>query len=88
MMFFNILPLFLFFVGMIGLWRGKKNIILMIISLEVMLLGISLHYVLIGWGMYGDMKMLIFAIFLLSIGAAESAIGLALAISYYKHSLK
>jgi NADH:ubiquinone oxidoreductase subunit K len=87
-MFFNILPLFLFFVGMIGLWRGKKNIILMIISLEVMLLGISLHYVLIGWGMYGDMKMLIFAIFLLSIGAAESAIGLALAISYYKHSLK
>jgi len=73
---------------MIGLWRGKKNIILMIISLEVMLLGISLHYVLIGWGMYGDMKMLIFAIFLLSIGAAESAIGLALAISYYKHSLK
>ncbi len=87
-MLFNILPLFLFFVGMIGLWRGKKNIILMIISLEVMLLGISLHYVLLGWGMYGDMKMLIFAIFLLSIGAAESAIGLALAISYYKHSLK
>lgn len=87
-MLFNILPLFLFFVGMIGLWRGKKNIILMIISLEVMLLGISLHYVLLGWGMYGDMKMLIFAIFLLSVGAAESAIGLALAISYYKHSLK
>jgi NADH:ubiquinone oxidoreductase subunit K len=87
-MFFNILPIWLFFVGMIGLFRGKKNIILMIISLEVMLLGISLHYVLIGWGMYGDMKMLVFAIFLLSIGAAESAIGLALAISYYKHSLK
>lgn len=87
-MLFNILPLFLFLVGMIGLWRGKKNIILMIISLEVMLLGVSLHYVLMGWGIYGDMKMLIFAIFLLSIGAAESAIGLALAIAYYKYSLK
>lgn len=87
-MLFNILPFFLLFVGMVGLWRGKKNIILMIISLEVMLLGISLHYVLMGWGMYGDMKMLIFAIFLLSIGAAESAIGLALAIAYYKHTLK
>jgi NADH:ubiquinone oxidoreductase subunit K len=87
-MLFNILPLFLFLVGMMGLWRGKKNIILMIISLEVMLLGVSLHYVLMGWGIYGDMKMLIFAIFLLSIGAAESAIGLALAIAYYKYSLK
>ncbi len=84
---YAILPVVLLFVGILGVVRGRKNIILIIISLEVMLLGVSLHYVLIGWGVYGDVKSLMLSIFLLAIGAAESAIGLALGIAYYRHRL-
>jgi len=82
---FTLIPVILFLTGLLGLFLGKKNIILIIISLELMLLSMAFHYILIGWGNYGDLKSILLSVFLLSIGASESAIGLALAISYYKH---
>lgn len=82
---FTLVPIILFLTGLLGLFLGRKNLILIIISLELMLLSMTFHYILIGWGNFGDLKSVLIAIFLLSIGASESAIGLALAISYYKN---
>lgn len=78
------LSIFLFLIGLMGVFFGRKNIILIIISLELMLLAITFHYLVLGWSVFGDMKSILLGMFLLSIGASESAIGLALAISYYK----
>lgn len=81
----TILPFVLLLTGFIGIFLGRKNLILIIISLELMLLALTFHYLLIGWCNFGDFKSVLFGIFILSIGASESAIGLALAISYYKN---
>nr|YP_009118151.1 NADH dehydrogenase subunit 4L [Stachyamoeba lipophora]AJF22935.1 NADH dehydrogenase subunit 4L [Stachyamoeba lipophora] len=78
------LSIFLFLIGLMGVFFGRKNIILIIISLELMLLAVTFHYLVLGWSVFGDMKSILLGMFLLSIGASESAIGLALAISYYK----
>jgi NADH:ubiquinone oxidoreductase subunit K len=79
-----LIPIILLLTGLIGIFIGRKNLILVIISLEIMLLGITYHYLMLGWGNFGDFKTVILGIFLLTIGASESAIGLALAIAYYK----
>ena len=81
----TILPFFLLLTGVCGILLGRKNIILIIMSLELMLLALTFHYVLNGWCVFGDFKSIIFGIFILSLGASESAIGLALAICYYKN---
>jgi NADH-ubiquinone oxidoreductase chain 4L len=81
----TVIPFILIITGILGLLLGRKNLILMIISLEIMLLALTFHYVLSGWCTFGDFKSVIFGIFILSIGASESAIGLALAICYYKN---
>lgn len=81
----SIIPFILFITGILGIFLGRKNLILIIISLELMLLSLTFHYVLSGWCTFGDLKSIIFGIFILSIGASESAIGLALAICYYKN---
>lgn len=82
--FCYLIPTFLIVVGLLGILIGRKNIILIIIALELMLLGIVYHYVLIGWGMFGDFRTILLGIYLLTVGAAESAIGLALSIAYYR----
>lgn len=79
-----LIPIILLITGLIGIFIGRKNLILVIISLEIMLLGITYHYLMLGWGNFGDFKTVILGIFLLTIGASESAVGLALAIAYYK----
>ena len=79
-----LIPIILLLTGLIGIFIGRKNLILVIISLEIMLLGITYHYLMLGWGNFGDFKTVILGLFLLTIGASESAIGLALAIAYYK----
>lgn len=83
-----ILPIFLFIVGIVGVLIGRRNLILVIICLELMLLAATYHYLLIGWGIYGDILSVILSIFILTIGACESAIGLALTIAFFKEKYK
>jgi NADH-ubiquinone oxidoreductase chain 4L len=83
-MIFQLLPLFLFLFGLIGLFISRQNVILMLISLELILLSILNHYIIIGWQKFADFKIIILSIMLLTIGAAESAIGLGIVIAYYK----
>jgi NADH:ubiquinone oxidoreductase subunit K len=80
----ELVPFFLVFTGISCIFVGRKNLILIIIGLELLLLGLLFHYVFIGWYIFGDFKMIYLGIVLLTVGAAESAIGLALLIAYYK----
>jgi NADH:ubiquinone oxidoreductase subunit K len=79
-----LLPLFLFLFGIIGILISRQNVILMLISLELLLLSIVNYYLIIGWLNFGDFKVVLISMLLLTIGASESAVGLGIVISYYK----
>jgi len=75
--------IYLFLIGLIGFIINNKNLILMLISLEIMLLGITLFILIISFNLE-DVLGHILSIYLIIIAGAESAIGLAILVSYYK----
>lgn len=75
--------IFLFLIGILGFVLNKKNIILMLISIEIMLLSVT-YLILISSLSFDDLIGQIFAVYILTIAGAESAIGLALLVAYYR----
>lgn len=73
----------LFIIGVAGILLARKNTILIIMSLELLLLASNINYILFSIYL-DDIIGQIFALLILSVGASESAIGLALVISYYR----
>jgi NADH-quinone oxidoreductase subunit K len=83
MIFSLLLSIILFLVGIIGIFLSRKNIILIIMSLELMLL--ACNYNFLFFAIYlDDLMGEVFSLLILSVGASESALGLALVISYYR----
>lgn len=78
-----ILVLFLFFLGSFGIIMNKKNIIFVLMSIELMLLAINLNFIIFSVYL-DDILGQIFSLFILTIAAAESAIGLAILVIYYR----
>jgi NADH-quinone oxidoreductase subunit K len=78
----------LFFIGMIGLVLNRKNIIIMIMSLELMLLAVNLNFIMFSIYL-DDIIGQVFVLFILTIAATESALGLAILTTYNntKHSI-
>ena len=72
----------LFFVGLIGLVLNRKNILITIMALELMLLAINLNFIVFSVYL-NDIIGHLFVLFILTIAAIESAIGLSLLITYY-----
>jgi len=73
----------LFTIGVIGLVLNRKNILIVLMSVELILLSINMNFIVFSVyldDLFGQM----FALFVLSIAAAESAIGLAILVAYYK----
>lgn len=78
-----IISLILFLVGVLGIFLIKKNIIIILMSIELMLLAININFVI--FSVYLDDTVgQIFALFVLTVAAAESAIGLAILVVYYR----
>ena len=77
------LSLIIFLIGIMGFILNKKNRILMLISIEIMLLGITL-LILIKSLSLDDILGQIYAIYIIVIAGGESAIGLAILVAYYK----
>jgi len=77
------LPFLLFFIGLIGVFTNRKNIILIIICVELMLLAVNFNFLLFSY-FIDDALGQIFAIFVLTVAAAESSIGLAILVCYYR----
>lgn len=75
----------LFFIGLIGIILNKQNLLTLIMSAEVMLLGISLNFIFFSIYAY-DPKGQIYALFIIVIAAAETAIGLGILIAKYRVS--
>lgn len=77
------LSLILFVIGLIGFIFNRKNIILLFISIEIMLLGLTLNILNTAFNLE-DINGLIFSVMIIIIAGAESAIGLSILVSYYR----
>jgi NADH-ubiquinone oxidoreductase chain 4L len=75
------LPLFL--IGIFGFILNRKNIILMIISIEIMLLAVTLLVLINSFG-FDDNVGQTFSIYIISIAGAESVIGLSILVAFYR----
>ena len=83
LMIFIIIPAVSFFIGVSGIIFNKKNAILILISVELMLLAIN--FVFLTSSIYLDDRIgQIFALLILTVAAAESSIGLGLLVVYYR----
>jgi NADH-ubiquinone oxidoreductase chain 4L len=75
--------IFLFIIGILGFVLNRKNIIMMLISIEIMLVAAT-FLVLISSLSYDDILGQTFAVYILTIAGAESAIGLGILVAYYR----
>nr|YP_010835032.1 NADH dehydrogenase subunit 4L [Cryptomonas gyropyrenoidosa]WFQ82707.1 NADH dehydrogenase subunit 4L [Cryptomonas gyropyrenoidosa] len=73
----------LFLIGLCGIMLNRKNIIIMLMSIELMLLAINFNFIIFSVFL-DDVVGQVFALFVLTIAAAESAIGLAILVIYYR----
>jgi NADH-ubiquinone oxidoreductase chain 4L len=77
------ITLILFLIGILGFVLNRKNIILMLISIEIMLLSIT-FLILINSLNIDDILGQLYAIYIIVIAGAESAIGLAILVAFYR----
>lgn len=78
-----IFAIFLFLIGLWGIFLNRKNILIMIMSIELMLLAVNVLFLFFSIK-FDDIFGQIFALFILTVAAGESAIGLALLVIYYR----
>lgn len=73
----------LFFMGLFGIVLNRHHFILILMSIELMLLSINLNFLFFSV-LLEDVVGQLFSIFILTVAAAESAIGLAILLTYYR----
>nr|AET13213.1 NADH dehydrogenase subunit 4L [Catostylus mosaicus] len=73
----------LFLLGLLGISINRSNLILLLMSVELMLLSTSILFV-ISSSFYGQVTGQLFTLFIFTVAAAESAIGLAIIVSYFR----
>jgi NADH-quinone oxidoreductase subunit K len=70
--------------GMFGIFLNRKNVIIILISIELILLAVNLNLVAFSAAL-GDLAGQVFALFVLTVAAAEAAIGLAIVVVYFRN---
>jgi NADH-quinone oxidoreductase subunit K len=80
---FIIVSVTLFIIGLVGFLANRKNILLLLLALEIMLLAVNINFVVFSVFL-DDLLGQIFTLIVLTVAAAESALGLAILIVYYR----
>lgn len=74
----------LFSMGLFGLFRGRRHVITLLMALELLLLSVNLN--LVAFSAYlGDLVGQLFTLFILTVAAAEAAIGLAILVVFHRN---
>ena len=74
----------LFTIGVFGIFLNRKNVIIIMMSIELLLLAVNIN--LVAFSAYlGDLQGQVFAMFILTVAAAEAAIGLAILVVYFRN---
>jgi NADH-quinone oxidoreductase subunit K len=80
----------LFTLGIFGIFLNRKNVIIMLMSIELMLLAVNINFVAFSYFLHDpaerhDLVGQVFAMFVLTVAAAEAAIGLAIVVVYFRN---
>jgi len=74
----------IFTIGIIGIFLNRKNVIIILMSIKLILLAVNIN--LVSFSIYlQDLVGQVFAMFILTVAAAEAAVGLAIIVIYYKN---
>jgi len=79
-----ILGAILFAIGMVGIFLNRKNVVILLMAIELNLLAVNMNFVAFSHYL-GDIAGQIFVFFILTVAAAESAIGLAILIVLFRN---
>ena len=74
----------LFTIGVFGIFINRKNVIVILMSIELILLAVNINLVAFS-SFLGDLVGQVFALFVLTVAAAEAAIGLAILVVYFRN---
>lgn len=74
----------LFAMGVVGIFLNRKNLIILLMAIELMLLAVNMNFVAFSHYL-GDMRGQIFVFFILTVAAAEAAIGLAILVQLFRN---
>ena len=72
-------------IGVIGIFLNRKNIIILLMAIELMLLAVNMNFIAFSYYL-GDIAGQIFVFFILTVAAAEAAIGLAIIIIVFRNN--
>ncbi len=73
----------MFCISMAGIFINRKNVIILLMSIELMLLSVNLNFVAFSY-QFGDLAGQVFVFFILTVAAAEAAIGLAILVVVFR----
>lgn len=79
-----VLSAMLLTIGVFGLFLNRKNIIVMLMAVELILLAVNINFVAFS-AFLGDRTGQVFSLFVLSVAAAESAIGLSILVTFFRN---
>jgi len=79
-----VLGAILFAIGLVGIFLNRKNVIILLMSIELMLLAVNINFVAFSHYLQ-DLSGQIFVFFILTVAAAESAIGLAILVVLFRN---
>ena len=82
---FLILAALLFMIGVVGIFLNRKNIIILLMAIELMFLAVNMNFIAFSYYL-GDIAGQIFVFFILTVAAAEAAIGLAIIIIVFRNN--
>jgi len=79
-----VLAALLFAIGVVGIFLNRKNLIILLMAIELMLLAVNMNFIAFSQHM-GDLAGQVFVFFILTVAAAESAIGLAILVALFRN---
>lgn len=81
---FLVLGALLFSIGVVGIFMNRKNLIVLLMAIELMLLAVNMNFIAFAHA-FGDLAGQVFVFFILTVAAAESAIGLAILVALFRN---
>ncbi len=81
---FLILGALLFAIGVVGIFMNRKNLIVLLMAIELMLLAVNMNFIAFSHYL-NDLSGQVFVFFILTVAAAESAIGLAILVALFRN---
>ena len=82
--YYLILGALVFAVGVVGIFLNRKNLIILLMAIELMLLAVNMNFIAFSHAL-GDLSGQVFVFFILTVAAAESAIGLAILVALFRN---